>query len=68
MAELLKDPKAASATHNILGYRVYNEASGKVEQVGPVLVQCICTLTVLLHFLLLLLLCTERCHVFASRP
>ena len=33
MAELLKDSKAASATHNILGYRVYNDATGKIEQV-----------------------------------
>ena len=33
MAELLKDSKAASATHNILGYRVYNDTTGKIEQV-----------------------------------
>lgn len=33
MAELLKDPKPASASHNILGYRVFNEATGKIEQV-----------------------------------
>ena len=33
MSILLEDPKIASATHNILGYRVLDESSGKVVQV-----------------------------------
>ncbi len=33
MSQLLEDPKTASATHNILGYRVLDESSGKVVQV-----------------------------------
>lgn len=33
MSTLLEDPKIASATHNILGYRVLDESSGKVVQV-----------------------------------
>ncbi len=34
MSKLLEDPKTASATHNILGYRVYEQSSGKVVQVS----------------------------------
>ncbi len=34
MSKLLEDPKTASATHNILGYRVYDQSSGKVVQVS----------------------------------
>ena len=34
MSKLLEDPKTASATHNILGYRVYDQSSGKVLQVS----------------------------------
>ena len=33
MSKLLEDPKTASATHNIIGYRVLDESSGKVVQV-----------------------------------
>ena len=33
MSQLLEDSKTASATHNILGYRVYDEFAGKVVQV-----------------------------------
>ena len=33
MSQLLEDSKTASATHNILGYRVYDESAGKVVQV-----------------------------------
>ncbi|KAL0021716.1 hypothetical protein WJX79_006455 [Trebouxia sp. C0005] len=32
MSKLLEDSKTASATHNILGYRVYDQSSGKVVQ------------------------------------
>lgn len=34
MSKLLEDSKTASATHNILGYRVYDQFSGKVVQVS----------------------------------
>lgn len=34
MAEMLKDAKTASATHNIVGYRVQNPDTGKIEQVS----------------------------------
>ena len=34
MSKLLEDSKTASATHNILGYRVYDQSSGKVVQVS----------------------------------
>ena len=34
MTHLLEDPKTASATHNILGYRVHDQSTGKVVQVG----------------------------------
>ena len=34
MSRLLEDAKIASATHNILGYRVYDESSKKIVQVG----------------------------------
>lgn len=34
MSRLLEDPKVASATHNILGYRVLDESTGRVVQVG----------------------------------
>jgi hypothetical protein len=34
MSKLLEDSKTASATHNILGYRVYDQSAGKVVQVS----------------------------------
>ena len=33
MSRLLEDTKTASATHNILGYRVLDQSSGRVVQV-----------------------------------
>lgn len=34
MSRLLEDSKTASATHNILGYRVLDQSTGRIVQVG----------------------------------
>lgn len=42
MSRLLEDTKTASATHNILGYRVLDQSSGRVVQVLCLSCSCRC--------------------------
>ena len=46
MSKLLEDAKTASATHNIIGYRVLDAASGKIVQARCTCISaCICFAT-----------------------